>query len=102
MKFDDSKSKLIHFEKSRKISGDKIVLSNDTTLKSQKIIKYLEIYLDRNFNFKIHVNHKIAAVKQILHAILTLIKFERGLNSITAKQLFLFCICIIFDYGSKI
>ena len=62
----------------------------------------MEIYLDRKLNFNIHVNHKIAAAIRNLHAILTLIKFERDLSPMTAKQLFLSCICTISDYGSEI
>ena len=102
VKFDVSKSKLIYFKKFCTISGDKIFLSNDTTLKLQKIIKHLKIYLDKKFNFNLHANHKIATIKQNLHAKLTLIKFEKDLNSISAKQLFLFCICIISNYESEI
>ena len=76
-----------------------IVLFNEIILNSQKIIKYLGIYLNKKLNFKIHVNHKIVTVKWNLHAILTLIKLKKGLNFMTTRQLFLSCICTISNYG---
>ena len=100
--FDDSTSELIHFEKIRKIFSNTVILSNGTIIKPQEIIKYLEIYLKKKLNFQIHVNHKIAAAKRNLHAILALIKLKRDLSFLTARQLYLSCICTISDYGSEI
>jgi hypothetical protein len=39
IKFDDSKSEMIHFELKKSMSTNTITLSNETTLKSQKSVK---------------------------------------------------------------
>ncbi len=39
IKFDDSKSEMIHFELKKEMSTNTITLSNETTLKSQKSVK---------------------------------------------------------------
>ena len=43
VQFDDSKSELIHFESKKIMSTNSIILSNETVLKSQNMIKWLKI-----------------------------------------------------------
>ncbi len=100
--FNDSKSELIHFEKSRQKSTNVIVLSNETELKSQDSIKYLEIWLDEKLNFKTHVNVKLANATRALHSIMSLMKSEWGLWSSAARKLYMSCIISIADYESEI
>lgn len=100
--FDDSKSELIHFEKSRQKSTNVIILSNQIELKSQDSVKYLDIWLDKKPNFKTHVNVKIANATRALHSIMSLMKSEWGLSSSAARQLYMSCIISISDYESEI
>jgi hypothetical protein len=69
IKFDDSKSEMIHFELKKEMSSNAIILSNETTLKSQKSVKWLEIHIDRKLNFKEHVNKRVANATKALHSI---------------------------------
>ena len=55
IEFDDLKSELIHFEKSRNPSTDIMKLPNGTILQPQEWVKYLEVFLDRKLNFNTHV-----------------------------------------------
>ncbi len=100
--FDDSKSKLIHFEKSRQKSTDVIILSNEIELKPQDSVKYLDIWLDKKLNFKTHVGVRIANATRALHTIMSLMKSESGLSPSAARQLYMSCIIPISDYGSEI
>jgi hypothetical protein len=46
---------MIHFEIKKEMSINIITLSNETTLKSQKSVKGLEIYIDKKLTFKEHM-----------------------------------------------
>ncbi len=59
VKFDDSKSKMIHFELKKEMFTNTITLSNETTIKSQKSVKWLDIYINRKLTFKEHVIKKL-------------------------------------------
>ena len=50
VKFDDDKSELIHFEKSRNASKDKVQLLNGTILEPKNSVKWLGVWLDRKLN----------------------------------------------------
>jgi ribonuclease HI len=102
IKFDDSKSEMIHFKFKKEMSLNTIILSNETTLKSQKSVKWLEIYIDRKFNFKEHVNKTVANTTRTLHSISHLQNTEWGLLSTTSRQLYMTCTSAISDYDSEI
>jgi hypothetical protein len=102
IKFDDSKSEMIHFELKKEMSLNTIILSNETTLKSQKSVKWLEIYIDRKLNFKKHVNKRIANATKALHSISRLQNTEWRLSSTTSRQLYMTCTSAISDYDSEI
>ncbi len=76
VKFDDSKSEMIHFELKKEMSLNTITLSNQTTLKSQKSVKWLGIYIDRKLTFKEHVNKRVANATRVLHSISRLQNIE--------------------------
>jgi hypothetical protein len=102
IKFDDSKSKMIYFEQKKKMSSNTIILSNEITLKSQKRVKWLEIYIDRKLNFKEYVNKRVANATKALHSISRLQNIEWELSSMTSRQLYMTCTSAISDYESKI
>jgi predicted RNA binding protein with dsRBD fold (UPF0201 family) len=102
VKFDDSKSEMIHFEQKKKMLLNTITLSNETTLKSQKSVKWLEIYIDKKLNFKEHVNKRVVNATRTLHLISRLQNIEWKLSSMTNCQLYMTCMSAISDYESKI
>jgi hypothetical protein len=102
IKFDDFKSEMIHFELKKEMSSNAITLSNETTLKSQKSVKWLEIYSDTKFNFKEHVNKKIANATKALHSISRLQNTKWKSLSMTSCQLYTICKSAISNYDSKI
>ncbi len=84
------------------MSSNTIILSNKTTLKSQKGVKWLEIHIDRKLNFKEHVNKRVANATRALHSISRLQNTEWRLSSMTSRQLYMTCIRAISDYDSEI
>ena len=46
VQFDDSKSELIHFHKSRKVSTTTVTLPNGTVLHPKEVVRWLGIWLD--------------------------------------------------------
>ena len=61
--FDNDKSELIHFEKSKKRSNDTMMLSNEKILTPQTEVKYLGFWLDRKLNFKKHCQIRVTNAK---------------------------------------
>jgi hypothetical protein len=102
IKFDDSKSEMIHFELKKEMSTNTITLSNGITLKSQKSVKWLEIHIDTKLTFKKHVKKRIANATRVLHSISRLQNIEWGLSFMTSRQLYMTCTNAISDYDSKI
>jgi hypothetical protein len=102
IKFNDFKSEIIHFELKKEMSSNTIILSNETTLKSQKSVKWLEIYIDRKLNFKKHVNKRVANATKALHSISRLQNTEWRLSSAASRQLYMTCTSAISDYDSEI
>jgi hypothetical protein len=101
-KFDDSKSEMIHFELKKEMSLNTIILSNETTLKPRKSVKWLGIYIDKKLNFKKHVNKKVVNATKALHLINRLQNIEWELSSTTSRQLYMTCTSVISDYDSEI
>ncbi len=102
VKFDDSKSEIIHFELKKEMSMISITLSNEITLRHQKRVKWLEFHLDRKLTFKEHVNKRVAYATRVMHSISRLQNIEWGLSSMTSRQLYMTCISAISDYDSEI
>jgi hypothetical protein len=102
IKFDNSKSEMIHVELKKQMSTNSITLSNERTLKSQKNVKWLEIYIDRKLILKEHVNKRIANAKRTLYAISRLQNTAWVLWSMTSRQLYMICTSAISDYDSQI
>ncbi len=84
------------------MSTNTITISNQITLKSQKCVKWLRIYIDRKLTFKKHVNKKIANATRVLHSISRLQNIEESLSSMISRQLYMTCINAISDYESEI
>jgi len=102
MQFDDSKFELIHFESHKAALNQTIMLLNDTVVKSKICIRWLEVWLNRKLNFKMHVQTKIVAVTRMLHSLFRLMNSEWELNAKSGRQLYLACVTIISDYNVEI
>ena len=102
VKFDDDKSELIHFEKTRNVSKDTLEFPNGTILEPKNVVKLLGVWLDRKLNFKKHVETRISSANRSFFAIQNLMKSEWGLNPTACRQLYLSCIVPISDYSSEI
>ncbi len=102
VQFDDSKSELIHFESHKATLDQTIMLLNDTVVKLKICIRWLEVWLNRKLNFKMHVQTKIVAVTRTLHSLFRLMNSEWELNAKSGRQLYLACVTIISDYNVEI
>ncbi len=102
MQFNNSKSELIHFESHKMTLNQMIILLNNMIIKSKIYIRWLEVWLNRKLNFKVHVQTKIATVIRMLHSLFKLMNSERELNVKSEKQLYLTCITFINDYDVEI
>jgi len=102
VQFNDSKSELIHFESHKTTLNQMIILLNNMIIKSKTCVWWLEVWLNRKLNFKVHVQTKIATVTRTLHSLLRLMNSEWELNVKSEKQLYLTCITSISDYDVEI
>jgi len=102
VQFDDSKSELIHFESHKATLNQMIILLNNTIIKSKTCVRWLEVWLNRKLNFKVHVQTKIATVTRTLHSLFRLMNSEWKLNVKSGKQLYLACVTSISDYDVEI
>ncbi len=102
VQFNDSKSKLIHFESHKMTLNQMIILLNNMIIKSKTCVWWLEVWLNRKLNFKVHVQTKIATVTRMLHSLFKLMNSEWELNVKSEKQLYLTCITFISDYDVEI
>ncbi len=102
VQFNDSKSELIHFESHKAALNQTIILLNNMIIKSKICVRWLEVWLNRKLNFRVHVQMKIAAVTRTLHSLFKLMNSEWKLNVKSEKQLYLTCITFISDYDVEI
>ncbi len=102
VQFDDLKSELIHFESYKTTLNQMIILLNNMIIKSKTCIWWLEVWLNRKLNFKVHMQTKIATVIRTLHSLFKLMNSEWELNVKSEKQLYLTCVTSISDYDVKI
>ncbi len=102
VQFDDLKSELIHFERHKMILNQMIILLNNMIIKSKTCVQWLEVWLNRKLNFKVHVQTKIATVTRTLHSLFRLMNSEWELNIKSEKQLYLIYITSISDYDIEI
>ena len=78
--FDDSKSELIHFETTHKMTRESIRLPNGTIIHPSECIKRLGIWFDRKLNFNTHVKQKKTSMLRAFNTIQNLSNTERGLT----------------------
>ncbi len=102
VQFNDSKSELIHFERHKATLNQMIILLNNMIIKSKTCVRWLEVWLNRKLNFKVHVQMKIATVTRTLHSLFRLMNSEWELNVKSEKQLYLTCITSISNYDVEI
>ncbi len=102
VQFDDSKSELIHFESYKTTFNQIIILLNNTIIKSKTCVQWLEVWLNRKLNFKVHVQTKIATVTRTLHSLFRLMNSEWELNVKSEKQLYLTYVTSISDCDVEI
>ncbi len=102
MQFNDSKSELIHFESHKMTLNQRIILLNNMIIKSKTCVQWLEVWLNRKLNFKVHVQMKIATVTRTLHSLFKLMNSEWELNVKWEKQLYLTYVTSISDYDVEI
>ncbi len=79
-----------------------IILLNNMIIKSKICIWWLKVWLNQKFNFKVHVQMKIATVTRTLHSLFKLMNSEWKLNVKSEKQLYLTYIMSISDYDVEI
>ncbi len=80
VQFDDLKSELIHFESYKITINQMIILLNNMIIKSKTCVRWLEVWLNRKLNFKVHVQTKIMTVTRMLHSLFRLMNSEWKLN----------------------
>ncbi len=97
-----TKSELIHFESHKITLNQMIILLNNMIIKSKTCVWWLEVWLNRKLNFKVHVQMKIMTVTRTLHSLFKLMNNEWELNVKSEKQLYLTCITSISDYDVEI
>ncbi len=102
VQFNDSKSELIHFESHKTTLNQMIILLNNMIIKSKTCVWWLEVWLNRKLNFKVHVQMKIVTVTRTLHLLFRLMNSEWELNVKSEKQFYLTCITSISDYDVEI
>ncbi len=102
VQFNDSKSELIHFESHKTTLNQMIILLKNMIIKYKTCVQWLEVWLNRKLNFKVHVQTKIATVTRTLHLLFRLMNSEWKLNVKSEKQLYLTCITSISDYDVEI
>ena len=102
IQFNDSKSELIYFESKKIMSTNSIILSNETVLKFQNMIKWLKIWIDQKSTFKTHVEKRLIFAIRIFYSISQLQNFEWNLIFIITRQLYQICITAISDYDFEI
>ncbi len=102
VQFNDLKSELIHFESHKTILNQMIILLNNMIIKSKTCVQWLEVWLNRKLNFKVHVQTKIATVTRTLHSLFKLMNSEWELNIKSEKQLYLTYITSISNYDVEI
>ena len=102
VQFNDSKSKLIHFESHNTTLNQMIILLNNMIIKSKTCIWWLKVWLNRKLNFKVHVQTKIMKVIKTLNSLFKLMNSEWELNVKSEKQLYLTCITSISYYDVEI
>ena len=102
MQFNNLKSELIHFESHKTTLNQMIILLNNIIIKSKTCVWWLEVWLNRKLNFKVHMQMKIMTVTRTLHSLFKLMNNEWELNVKSEKQLYLTCITSISDYDVEI
>ena len=99
--FDDSKSELIHFTRSRR-PLQTLQLPNGTVVQPAPVLRWLGVFLDSKLNFKAHVATKVAAAQRALAGLLRLSNTEKGLSIGHMRQLYQACVVPVADFGSEI
>jgi hypothetical protein len=77
--FDDSKSELIYFENTHKISNKTVRLINSTTMHATECVRWLRVWFDRKLKFNKHVKQKKASMLRAFNVIQNLLNSEREL-----------------------
>ena len=93
---------MIYFESKKIMSINSIILSNETILKFQNMIKWLNVWIDQKLIFKIHIEKRLISAIKIVHLISRLQNFEWGLTFMITRQLYQTCITAISNYNSEI
>ena len=97
MLFDDSKTEMMHFHCKRDGTTqdtEMVTLPNGTTVntgtkgKSQEVVRWVGIWLDRKLSFKQHVNLKVAGATKALGALANLSNTQKELSSTAVRQLY--------------
>ena len=100
--FDDSKSELIHFENTHRITNESVRLTNSTTVHATENVKWLRIWFDRKLRFNTHVKRKKTSMLRAFNVIQTLSNSERGLTRGAMRQLCISTVFSVSDYGSEV
>lgn len=109
--FDDAKTEMMHFHTRRDGTtqdDEMVTLPNGTTVtagtqgKSEEVVRWVGIWLDRKLSFKHHVNLKVAGATKALGALANLSNTQKGLSPAAVRQLYQSCIIPVCDFGAEI
>ena len=103
--FDDPKSELMHYYKSRKKLDNpyvNVVLPNGTCIKPSDVQRWLGFWFDRKLSWKHHIQTRTASAMRVFMALSQLGNTERGLSQSALQQLYQSCITTIADFGAEV
>src|SRR5690606_6106086 len=103
--FDDSKSELLHFTRSRSTAesdNQVTTLPNGTKVKPSQVLRWLGVWLDRKLSFQHHIKTKLGSAERALAAMSRLSTTEKGLTVAAVRQLYMSCVIPIADFGAEI
>ena len=102
IQFDAAKTELIHFTTGPKAPSAVLTLSDGSTIKPKKVVKWLGIHFDNALSFKEHVTTQAGQTTSAFYRMCRLANKERGLSPFAMRQLYMACVVSIADFVSPI
>ena len=103
--FDDPKSELMHYYKSRKKVDNpyvNVVLPNGTCIEPSDVQRWLGFWFDRKLSWKHHIQTRTASAMRVFMALSRLGNTERGLSQSALRQLYQSYITTVADFGVEV
>ena len=102
IRFNNSKSKVVHYRKRQKPCTDSIFTLNNQAIEIVPQYKYLGAVLDQFLNYKVTAEILADAGGRALGAVLTKYRKLNGMGFNSFQKLFHSCVCPILDYASGV